>query len=119
MLKLADDPTKTKVQLKVGHPAGIYEVGGDKIHGWYIDASGDKHSAEWALDGRWGCFNGGMTLVNAPEPPVTVERWAVLHHGEIGMWNHNPSPVSIAAYQIKGIRKYTIEVTPGEGLEGA
>jgi hypothetical protein len=121
MLRLADDPTKTKVQIKVGNQAGIYEVDGDRIHGWYISASGKKCSADWPLDGVWGCKEGGMSLVNAPEPPeppVTAERWGVINqHGYIGVWDTKPSQHDIERYKLRGIRKQTIEVTLGEGLD--
>lgn len=121
MLKLADDPRETKVQLRDGRAAGIYEVDGDFIYGWYIGHDGEKYGARWHLNGRWYTVGEcNHDLVNSPEPPVTVERWAVLGtRDEVSMWLDHPCAETIKAYGIKGIRKHTITVTPGEGLEQA
>lgn len=122
MLKLADDPTKTKVQLRDGRAAGLYEVDGDRIYGWYISHDGEKYGACWHLNGSWyertAC---GYDLVNTPEPPVTVERWVNVYPNDaMGGLERSKKECDICNLGNR-IACVPVQITyrPGEGLEGA
>ena len=125
MLKLADDPTTTKVQLRCGRRAGIYEVDGDRIYGWYISHDGEKYTARWHSNGRcYAVTECDHDLVNAPEPPVTVEVWANVNQGckRVYVVIYDDPVVAKTNKQSDCIAccvPVPITYRPGEGLEGA
>lgn len=120
------DPTKP-VQTRDGREAEICWTDGSKDYpfgGWYRDTSGAKDAATWSLSGTLFSRGSGdsLDLINIPEKPTTIERWARIVCDPAG--GHYPITYYTKREAEAEARKSTVAIvhipitfTPGEGLD--
>ena len=123
MLKLnPDNPLATKVQTRDGREAEIYAIKEGQrypVFGAMKDCEGVWEQAAWFADGTFSVLNreSPCDLVNAPEPPVKVERYALINRGSgrdyVQLYqNKDVAVVNMDSSTIAG-SKVEITYTPG------
>lgn len=117
MLKLDEDPTKTKVQTRDGRPAKIYAVYTQKrgIHGAVQNPDGEWAIINWLHSGFYFSDDNEVDwdLVNQPPPAVEVTGWAVVAEDGEYFLTGNISEKFCKEHGITGYKRVTVTVTPG------